>query len=211
MHPLILLTEIIKLIDFDKDLNQPSKKFQELYIKALDKKQPNCNAACVATCNKETLRVTSRFVNIKYISKNKYIFFSNYNSRKALDISSNKNVSCVFFWPSINTQIRIEGNINKSPESFSDTHFNKRSHEKNSLAISSYQSSEVDSYNTVIKNYKHIYNSYDQETKRPQYWGGYEIIPNYFEFWEGNINRLNKREVHKISDSGDWEISYLQP
>ena len=114
-----------------------------------------------------------------------------------------------FFWDCINTQIRIEGKIYKLSTKQSDLHWGKRDDKKNALAISSDQSKKAISYSHVRKKYYDIYKNFDLSV-RPKYWGGYYIRPTYFEFWEGNKNRLNKREVFEKLEN-HWDKYILQP
>ena len=153
--------------------------------------------------------VDSRFVNIKLIEKTKFIFFTNYDSPKALQFDEHSQISAVFFWNQINCQIRIKAKIKKCNTKFSDNYFKKRSLNKNALAISSDQSKEIDSFENVIKNYNLARDTFDLK-KRPSYWGGYEFSPYYFEFWRGNENRLNSRIQYQLSNK-KWNKVLLQP
>ena len=94
---------------------------------------------------------------------------------------------------SVELQIRLKSKIHKSSKIFSDNHFKKRSIEKNALAISSFQSKVTPSYNSVEDSYNKTLSEMNDQTVRPDYWGGFTFIPYYFEFWQGHKNRLNKR------------------
>ena len=94
--------------------------------------------------------------------------------------------------------------------SFSDEYFYNRSRKKNALAIISRQSKKLDSYNNFVDKYNKTLERNKDLDKRPDYWGGFSFRPNYFEFWEGHKNRLNKREVYNL-ENGLWERDYLQP
>ena len=197
---------MIDISNISKD--EPHRIFSKYYLKALRAGQQSIEAISISTFNKYDDEVSSRFVNLKYINKNEWIFFSNYNSNKGRDITTHNQISAAFYWNSINTQIRIKAKIFKSPESFSNEHFLSRTKEKNALAVSSKQSSPIDSYSTVIENYKKVLNS--DSLDRPEYWGGYSFIPYYFEFWEGHDSRLNKRNVYHL-DNEKWTHVVLQP
>jgi len=189
-------------------LSLPISLLKSIYDEAMPLK--NIEALCLSTCGND-LKPSSRLVNIKYITSNSLIFFSNYNSRKSLQINENNSISGLFFWNKVNIQIRLEGEIYNLNSTLSDKHFKNRSFEKNILAISSSQSKEVENYERVKKNYKKIYDKYKGcELKRPSYWGGFEIIPNYFEFWYGHKNRLNKRLRYRLKNN-EWIEDYLQP
>jgi len=190
----------------------PYNIFERLYKKALNSKQQNLEAACISSFNNFNNEVESRFVNIKYIINTDWIFFSNYNSQKAKDFHQLDQISSIFFWNQINTQIRIKAKIKKTSKKFSDMHFFSRNLKKNALAVSSYQSKTIDSYDIVVENYKKTLESNELLNLRPEYWGGYAFTPYYFEFWEGHDSRLNKREVFKKIDSDScWEHFFLQP
>lgn len=199
------------MIQFINNKEVPITIFQKFHENGLLSNQPNIDAACLSTFNTINNEISSRFINIKYVKNNKFIFFSNYESPKAKDIKTFNKVSCVFFWPNINLQVRIQGSIKKTTEKCSDEHFNNRTKEKNILSIISNQSRETKTYDNFVKKYYKFIENYDRKINRPNYWGGYEITPIYYEFWEGHKNRLNKRLFYRINDSGIWESGYLEP
>ena len=199
---------MIDLINIASDI--PHNKFLDLYQKALKERQRGIEAIAISSYDKTSNEVESRFVNLKYISGNEWIFFSNYLSPKAMQFESHGQISALFYWGAINSQIRLKAKINKTSIEFSDNHFQSRSKEKNALAISSNQSQPIDSFSSVKENFHTTLASMNSESQRPEYWGGYSFIPYYFEFWEGHENRLNKRHVFAIED-GSWRESLLQP
>ena len=101
-----------------------------------------------------------------------------------MQFESHDQISALFHWGAINSQIRLKAKINKTSVEFSDTHFQSRTKEKNALAISSNQSEQIDSFDSVKDNFHKTLASMDSESKRPDYWGGYSFTPYYFEFWE---------------------------
>lgn len=188
--------------------NEPLTYFKVCYDNAIKMKQENIEAASISTVSDDNVP-SSRFVNIKYI-QDKFIFFSNYSSKKAKDIEKNNNAALLFFWNKTNTQIRVVGKINKSKELFSDEHFKKRSYEKNIAAIISKQSSKISNYDELIKQYEKAKQEFKGKSlHRPDSWGGYELQPYTFEFWHGSDFRLNKRIKFKIKNK-KWEKYYLQ-
>lgn len=188
----------------------PYKKFLEYYEKALDKNQNMIYAINVSSYDVDSKEVESRMVNLKYIIDNEWIFFSNYHSPKALQFQKHDQISVIFYWDSIDVQIRIKARVRKSNDDFSDKHFKSRPNEKNALAISSMQSNKIDSYENVVDNYNETITKGGQISKRPSYWGGFSFVPYYFEFWEGNENRINKRNVYSL-EKDIWRNYYLQP
>ena len=183
--------------------------FKTKYDEALNAGQKGIEAISISSYNKEVNEVESRYVNLKFISNDEFIFFSNYNSPKASSFNSHNQIAALVFWPSINVQIRMNAKIKKTPNEYNQKYFLDRSEEKNALAISSNQSKPIDSYNKVKENYNKSL-KHDDLKKCPEFWGGYSFTPYYFEFWEGHESRLNKREVFKKNDDC-WKHSILQP
>lgn len=200
------------MIIFKKqNTSKPIKKYKTFYDQALKKNQKNIEAISVSSYNLSNQEISSRFVNIKYVEKGNFIFFTNFESPKATDFLTHSQVSLNSFWQSTNVQIRIKGNIKKLDDGLSDNHFKKRSFEKNILAISSNQSKTIDSYNGVIKKYEStMESSKNIDIVRPKYWGGFEIIPYFYEFWIGHPNRLNERVIYMLKDN-EWRDEILEP
>lgn len=193
------------------DLNQetPYLLFKAKYDEANNQGQKVIEAISISTYDNKTNEVDSRYVNLKFIIKDEFIFFSNYNSPKASSFNSHNQISALIYWPCINIQIRMKAKIKKTSSKYNQNYFQNRSEAKNALAISSNQSKPIESYSQVKENYiKTLKN--DDLKKCPDYWGGFAFIPYYFEFWEGDESRLNKREVFEKID-GDWRHSFVQP
>ncbi|MDB3996986.1 pyridoxamine 5'-phosphate oxidase family protein [Gammaproteobacteria bacterium] len=183
--------------------------FKNKYDEALMSGQVNAQAVAISSFNHQKNEVDARFVNLKFVSMDKFIFFSNYNSPKSYDFNSHNQISATFYWSAINVQIRMKAKINKTSVQFNNTYFKDRSKNKNALAISSNQSKEISSYDEVLLKY--------DNTKKiknllacPSYWGGFSFVPYYFEFWEGDESRINKRNVYKKNNE-DWEHFMLEP
>ncbi len=198
------------MIEF-KNLSQqtPFSILKLKYDEALNNGQKLIEAISISSYNKEINEVESRFVNLKYIINDEFIFFSNYESPKASSFISHNQISALFFWSRTNVQIRMKAKIKKMTNEFNQNYFFTRSEEKNALAISSNQSKPIDSYSQVKKNYNKSFKN-DDLKKCPEYWGGFSFTPYYFEFWEGHESRINKREIFEKID-GVWEQSLLQP
>ena len=187
----------------------PYQLLKKKYDEAIAAGQKGIEAISISSYNKEIDEVDSRYVNLKFIKNDEFIFFSNYGSPKASAFSSHNQLAALLYWPSINVQIRMRANIKKTTNEFNQKYFFNRSEEKNALAISSNQSKPIDSYSQVVDNYNRSL-EIDDLKKCPEYWGGFSFIPYYFEFWEGHKSRLNKREVFNNID-GTWKHSFLQP
>ena len=198
------------MIQFN-NVNQetPYQLLKEKYDEALNAGQRGIEAISISSYNKEISEVDSRYVNLKFISNDEFIFFSNYDSPKASSFNSHDQIAALVYWPSINVQIRMRAKIKKTTNKYNQNYFFDRSEEKNALAISSNQSKPIDSYNQVKENYNKSLKN-DDLKKCPEFWGGYSFTPYYFEFWEGHESRLNKREAYEKSDDS-WKHLILQP
>ncbi len=193
------------------NLNQevPYLLFKKKYDEAIDAGQKAIEAISISSYNKEVNEIDSRYVNLKFISNKEFIFFSNYDSPKAVSFNSHNQIAALVYWPSINVQIRMKAKIKKTSNEYNQKYFFDRSEEKNALAISSNQSKQIDSYSQVKENYSESLKN-DDLKKCPEFWGGYSFTPYYFEFWEGHELRLNKREVYEKSYDS-WKHLFLQP
>ena len=198
---------MIKLINLNQ--STPYLILKEKYIQAHNANQKNIEAISISSFNKFNDEVDSRYVNLKYIDGDKFIFFSNYKSPKSVAFDSHNQISALIYWSSINVQIRMKAKIKKTTIEYNQKYFTERSKKKNALAISSSQSKIVDSYDQVIENYNKSLKN-DDLKKCPEFWGGYSFSPYYFEFWEGHESRINKREIFEKID-GVWKQSFLQP
>lgn len=197
----------IKFIN--NNLDQPYINLRHLYGEALSAKQESIQALAISSYNKTTSEVSSRFVNLKFIDDEKFIFFTNYKSPKSLDFANHAQISALIYWPAINTQIRFKANIKKLGRQFNKEYFISRSDEKNALAISSNQSNEISSFQDVKTKYKHAFETEDL-SECPDYWGGFSFKPYQIEFWKGDSFRLNKRDLYTRHGNG-WRHAILEP
>jgi pyridoxamine 5'-phosphate oxidase len=187
----------------------PYLKFKQKYDAAFGMNQKNIEAISISSYSTDLKEVNSRFVNLKIIDDENFIFFSNYNSPKSIEFQSHNQISAVLYWESSSVQIRMRALINRTSVEYNKKYFSQRSSKKNALAISSNQSKIIDSYASVRKKYNKSLES-DNLDECPDFWGGYEFKPYYFEFWEGHDLRLNKREAYE-KNGNDWHKSFLQP
>lgn len=198
------------MIEFKNNtLAEPYIILKKLYKKALSSNQSNIEAINISSYSIKSNEINSRFVNLKFIDNEDFIFFSNYHSPKAKEFESHDQIAATLYWSSINVQIRIKAKIKKTSTEYNQKYFVERSSEKNALAISSDQSKQIDSYESVKQKYKKSIES-DNLNKCPDFWGGYLFTPYYFEFWEGHSSRLNKRDVYE-KNVDNWHHFLLQP
>jgi pyridoxamine 5'-phosphate oxidase len=189
--------------------NTPYSKLYHEYEKAVKANQQSIDALCISSYDEVKKIVDSRFVNLKLIDNEKFIFFTNYESPKSIQFQSHRQIAAVIFWNKINLQIRIKAYITKTDIEFNQSYFKDRSSLKNALAISSKQSNQIESFSMVEDQFiKTKENS--NLTKCPSYWGGFTFVPFEIEFWEGNKFRLNKRNLYK-KDQKKWNHFILEP
>ena len=154
---------------------------------------------------------SSRVVLLKNLDHDGFTFFSNYESRKGIQIAQNPNASLLFFWPQIERQVRIEGRVSKTPRNISDEYFQSRPEGSKIGAWASPQSRIVPSreyLDNLQKDYVQLFKS--KMLERPENWGGYKLFPHTIEFWQGRENRLHDRFEYKMNGS-IWEIHRLAP
>ena len=176
---------------------------------AIDSKIKDANAVILSTYDNE-IGVQSRVVLIKEINEVGLIFYTNFDSNKALQMDKNKNVSLCFFWSEMERQVRINGVVRKISEKDSDAYWNLRPRDSKISAIFSKQSREIESDFDLKKQFDVFKKRFKNKViKRPSNWGGYIIIPNYFEFWSGKKNRQHDRFVYKKEEK--WLIRRLFP
>lgn len=198
------------MISFLNNSNEkPFIIFKKKYDLALLAHQDMIEAISVSSYDKSKEEVDSRFVNLKIVDGNEFIFFTNYNSPKALQIKSHNQAALSIFWSSINVQIRMKGKITKKSKEYNNNYFIKRSAKKNALAISSNQSNQISSYDDVKKKFLKTYKN-ENLKNCPDYWGGFAFKPYEIEFWEGSNYRLNKREKF-IFIKSKWQKFILEP
>ena len=186
----------------------PFVLIKENYIKALENNQKNIEAMSIASYSKNNSHVDSRYVNLKIIDGEDFIFFSNYESPKSKQFDEHNQVSALIFWNTINIQIRINGHIKRTDKEFNQLYFSNRNYKKNALAISSNQSKPIASYDHVRQLYTEALSS-EHLNICPDYWGGFSIRPSSIEIWKGEANRLNKRE--KFNRLDGWKKVILAP
>mgnify|MGYP001173063081 FL=1 len=153
-----------------------------------------------------------RIVLLKYYSPDGFVFFTNYNSNKAISIDQNNKVSISFFWEDFERQVIIKGFATKTTDDFSTKYFNSRPKgSKLGALVSENQSSIIKSKDYIIKKFNQLSKEYlNKEILRPNNWGGYIIKPVQYEFWQGGKNRLHDRIRYQLIDNL-WKIDRLSP
>ncbi|MFO8054798.1 MAG: pyridoxamine 5'-phosphate oxidase [Bacteroidales bacterium] len=188
----------------------PGEQFSKWLDEALNSEISEPNAMVLSTVNASGIP-SSRVVLLKQLTKEGFVFFTNYNSHKARDIYQNPNCALLFFWPELERQVRIEGVAEKISARASDTYFLSRPPESRLAAWASPQSETLESRkvleNKLAKRKKQIQ---QKITSRPPFWGGYLLSPHLFEFWQGRPGRLHDRIEYR-KQQNQWEIVRLAP
>jgi len=188
----------------------PFQQLIEWLNDAIAEQKPDANAMVLSTIDSEG-NPDSRVVLLKELTAEGLVFFTNYTSRKGLQISSDNHVSALFFWPGLERQVRIKGKAEKIDAEDSELYFKSRPLESQLGAWASPQSEVIESRQVLNDNYKHYQQFFEtHEIKKPPYWGGFLIRPYNFEFWQGGTNRLHDRIEFSLSDHA-WQIHRLAP
>lgn len=191
-------------------MENPINQFNNWLEAAFEEGIKEHNAMVLSTVS-ELGKPSARVVFLKGHSSKGLLFFTNYNSRKAKDIMSNHHASLLFYWKELERQIRIEGIVRKASAEESDTYFHSRPFESNLSAIASPQSAVIPDRNFLINRIALIRKENTIETiRRPLYWGGFKLIPEYFEFWQAGEARLHDGISYTLKDDG-WEMNVLAP
>lgn len=193
------------------DLNDnPYKQFETWFNQACECKVTEPNAMVVSTVSASGAP-SSRVVLLKSWDEKGFVFYTNYTSRKAHEISDNKKVCTIFTWLDLERQLRIEGTAEKVSTAESLRYFLSRPFGSKLGAWVSHQSSVISSRGLLEMQYEKMKAKFKNgEVPLPDFWGGYRIVPNYFEFWQGRQNRLHDRFAY-VKDGDAWNIERLAP
>jgi len=170
------------------------------------------NAACLATVNAAG-QPSARMVLLKDHSEKGFVFFSNYESRKATDLMQNSRAALCFYWEKLNKSVRVEGVVEKTSREVSQAYFSGRPRAKQIGAWASPQSREIESRSFLEKRVQAIEEKFrsQEEISVPDHWGGYCLVPETIEFWIDGANRLHDRYVYKKTANGEWKKTRLAP
>ena len=155
-------------------------------------------------------RPSARMVLLKGFDARGFVFYTNYDSRKADEIEANQHAALLFYWASLERQIRIEGAIARVSEAESDAYFASRPLESRWSAHASPQSRPIDSRESLEAAVARVRAEYGDTVPRPTEWGGFRVSPDAFEFWQGRENRLHDRLAYAF-DAGTWRRQRLAP
>lgn len=190
----------------------PFAQFDRWFKEALDARLPEPNTMTLATVG-EGGRPSARIVLIKGVDERGFVFFTNYESRKGRDLAANPYAALLFYWIELERQVRIEGRIEKTSADESDRYFSSRPLGSRIGAWAYEKSAVIDSRATLEAREKEISTRFGDDPPRPPHWGGYRLVPDSIEFWQGRPSRLHDRLLYTrdAASPHGWTMSRLSP
>ncbi len=167
------------------------------------------NAMTLATASAKG-KPSARIVLLKGYDEKGFVFYTNYNSRKGKELEVNPYASLLFYWDKLEKQVRVEGKVSKISRKESEAYFNTRPLNSRLGAWASNQSSVISGRGEIMSRFRKYTELYKDNVPLPGFWGGYRLVPDMFEFWQGGVNRLHDRIRYKKTGSG-WKIEWLAP
>ena len=169
------------------------------------------NAMTLATAGRQG-KVSARIVLLRGLDERGFLFYTNYESRKGLDLTANPSAALVLHWLPLSRQIRIEGSVETLSEEESDRYFSSRPRGNQLAAHASPQSRPVTDRHELEERFDTVEQQfYDKEVPRPSHWGGYRVVPEMIEFWQEGEHRLHDRLRYRRGDNGHWVLERLGP
>lgn len=197
------------LNESDVDPN-PLKQFEAWYGEALASGVPEADAMTLATATTDGAP-DARIVLLKSFDDRGFVFFTNYQSRKAEELAANGRACLLFYWLPLKRQVRIEGTVDKVSAAESDDYFHTRPWGSKLGAWASDQSRVITSRENLEKRFAEFEAEFADNVPRPPHWGGYRLIPTAIEFWQGRDNRLHDRIRYRLQQDKSWLIERLAP
>jgi pyridoxamine 5'-phosphate oxidase len=187
----------------------PFTQFGKWFDEALQARVPLPNSMTLATATRSG-RPAARAVLLKGFDERGFVFYSNYESRKGRELTENPRAMLLFCWEELERQVRIEGAVERTPAAESDEYFASRPLGSRLAAIISPQSQPVASRQELEAKLAAAAKQFRNEPLRPPHWGGYRVVPEGFEFWQGRQDRLHDRLCYARAPDG-WRIERLAP
>jgi len=191
-------------------LDDPIAQFTRWFDEALRAEVNEPNAMNVATVDADG-KPSSRIVLIKQFDARGFTWFTNYDSRKGMELTANPHAAILFFWSELERQVRIEGRVERVDPAESESYFHSRPLKSRLAALASEQSAPIASRSALEQNYDAVARQYGEQPPRPAHWGGYRLVPDYIEFWQGRRSRFHDRIVYTRQADGSWSRHRLQP
>ena len=195
-------------IDKDELDIDPIKQFSIWFDQAMQAGLIEPSAMSLATADNE---IGIRTVLLKFFDEKGFVFFTNYDSKKSIQIEKRQQGGLLFPWLALERQVRIIGNIEKISKNESLKYFQSRPRDSQIGAWASKQSSKIDSRDVLVDQFASMKKKFEnKDIPLPDFWGGYRLVPNSIEFWQGRENRLHDRIIYERENDG-WSTSRLSP
>ena len=198
------------VLDESMVADDPFVQFNQWFEQALKAEVNEPNAMSMASVD-ERGRPSSRIVLIKQYDARGFTWYTNYDSQKGRELAANPNACLLFFWSELERQIRIEGRVERTSAQESDTYFHSRPVKSRLAAIASAQSMPIADRASLEQQYAAVAQQYGEQPPRPANWGGYRLVPERFEFWQGRRSRFHDRIEYVLQADGSWVRQRLQP
>ncbi len=196
-------------LDENYILKDPIEQFEVWLNEALESTQSEPTAMVVSTVDVNQ-HPHSRIVLLKEITPDGFVFYTNYEGHKARQIEANSHVCLLFFWSTLERQVRIEGVVEKISDALSTAYFLSRPLESRIGAWASPQSEVIRSQDFLEQQFEYYKQKFGENVPKPPFWGGFVVKPSLIEFWQGRPNRLHDRLLYSF-ELGEWHISRLAP
>ena len=189
----------------------PVEQFRRWFDEALAANLYEPNAMTLATATREG-RPSARVVLLKGFDERGFVFYTNYEGRKARELEENPYCALAFYWGDLERQVRVEGRAGRVIKEESDAYYESRPRGSRLGTWASAQSRPVEDREALEERLRGLEAEYEgREVPRPPFWGGYRVEPESVEFWQGRENRLHDRLLYRRQDGGGWRVERLQP
>ncbi|MCX6147951.1 MAG: pyridoxamine 5'-phosphate oxidase [Candidatus Kapabacteria bacterium] len=189
--------------------DNPFLQFKDWFDLAIDSNFTDPNAMTLATSSFDG-KPSARIVLLKEFNENGFVFFTNYLSKKGMNLNENPFACLLFFWDKLERQIRIEGEVFKISIEDSKEYFDSRPRESRVGAWASKQSHKSNGREEIETRFSNYNSKFGEDVPLPDSWGGYILKPTYFEFWQGRTSRLHDRITYNFENE-NWKIGRLYP
>jgi pyridoxamine 5'-phosphate oxidase len=190
---------------------EPARQFDTWFAHAVASRMSQPEAAALATATPDGAP-SVRMVLVKQVDARGFLLFTNYESRKGMELAANPRGALLFFWEPLGRQVRIEGSVERATREESDAYIRRRSRASQLSALASPQSQPVPSRHDLEHRVAELRQQYgDGELPMPSHWGGFRVVPERYEFWQHGDDRLHDRLVYLPTADGGWQIERLAP